>query len=69
VGRLVPRRRLETTLSDYDSELTANALDLSVSRLRKRLEGVESGVEIATVRGLGYLMRECLDDDDDGEAP
>lgn len=59
VGRLVPRRRLETTLSAYDSELTANALDLAVSRLRKRLDGVGSGVEIATVRGLGYLMREC----------
>lgn len=59
VGRLVPRRRLETTLSDYDSELTANALDLAVSRLRKRLDGIGSGVEIATVRGLGYLMREC----------
>jgi DNA-binding response OmpR family regulator len=63
VGRLVPRRRLETTLSDYDSELTTNALDLAVSRLRKRLEGCESRVEIATVRGLGYLMRECLEVD------
>lgn len=62
VGRLVPRRRLETTLSDYDSELTANALDLAVSRLRKRLEGETSGIEIVTVRGVGYLMRECLED-------
>ncbi|MBS1180920.1 MAG: putative two-component response regulator [Proteobacteria bacterium] len=69
VGRLVPRRRLETTLSDYDSELTANALDLAVSRLRKRLEGVASGVEIATVRGLGYLMRECLPDGSGEEMP
>jgi DNA-binding response OmpR family regulator len=69
VGRLVPRRRLETTLSDYDSELSANALDLAVSRLRKRLEGVASGVEIATVRGVGYLMRECLPDDFGGETP
>ena len=68
VGRLVPRRRLETTLSDYDSELSANALDLAVSRLRKRLEGVASGVEIATVRGLGYLMRES-DGEDAGQVP
>lgn len=68
VGRLVPRRRLETTLSDYDSELSANALDLAVSRLRKRLEGVASGVEIATVRGLGYLMRES-GGEDAGQVP
>jgi len=58
VGRLVPRRRLETTLSDYDAELSANALEVAVSRLRKRLESSDCGVEIATVRGLGYLMRE-----------
>jgi DNA-binding response OmpR family regulator len=69
VGRLVPRRRLETTLSDYDSELTANALDLAVSRLRKRFEGIASGVEIATVRGVGYLMRECTDDASDEMMP
>lgn len=69
VGRVVPRRRLETSLSDYDSELTANALDLAVSRLRKRLEGTSSGVEIATVRGLGYLMRECAADENVEAAP
>jgi DNA-binding response OmpR family regulator len=60
VGRLVPRRRLETTLSDFDAELSANALELAVSRLRKRLDGTDAGVEIATVRGLGYLLRETV---------
>ena len=69
VGRVVPRRLLETTLSDYDSELTANALDLAVSRLRKRLESVDCGIEIATVRGLGYLMRECHPEDSGQEVP
>ena len=56
-GRLVPRRRLETALSEYGGELTSNALDLAVSRLRKKLEAYPTGIEIATVRGLGYLMR------------
>lgn len=56
-GRVVPRRRLETALSEYGEELTSNALDLAVSRLRKKLEGYDTGVELATVRGLGYLLR------------
>jgi DNA-binding response OmpR family regulator len=57
-GRVVARRRLETALSEYGDEMTSNALDLAVSRLRKRLETQATGVEIATVRGLGYLLRE-----------
>jgi two-component system, OmpR family, response regulator len=56
-GRLVPRRRLETALSEYGDEMSSNALDLAVSRLRRKLETYPTGIEIATVRGLGYLMR------------
>lgn len=56
-GRVVAKRRLETTLSEYGDELSANALELAVSRLRKKLEGLDTGVEIVTIRGIGYLMR------------
>ncbi len=57
VGRVVPKRRLETALSEYGQELSSNALELAVSRVRKRLQSVETGVQIETVRGIGYLLR------------
>lgn len=57
VGRVVPKRRLETALSEYGQELSSNALELAVSRVRKRLQSAETGVQIETVRGIGYLLR------------
>jgi DNA-binding response OmpR family regulator len=33
-------------------------VEVYVHRLRKQLEGLDSGVEIHTVRGVGYLIRE-----------
>ncbi len=56
-GRVVPKRRLEAALSEWGEELSTNALELSVSRLRKRLEPFDTGIAIETVRGIGYLLR------------
>ncbi|MCA1404033.1 response regulator transcription factor [Ensifer sp. IC3342] len=57
VGRVVPKRRLETALSEYGQEISSNALELAVSRVRKRLQPLATGVQIETVRGIGYLLR------------
>ncbi|WP_334175115.1 response regulator transcription factor [Pseudoxanthobacter sp.] len=59
VDRVVLKRRLESALSDGDGFLSPNALELAVSRLRRRLEALPGGggVIIETVRGLGYMMR------------
>lgn len=56
-GRVVQKRRLEAALSEYGEELSSNGVELAVSRLRKRLEGLSTGVAIETVRGVGYLLR------------
>jgi DNA-binding response OmpR family regulator len=56
-GRVVPRRRLEAALSAFGDELSGNAIELAVSRLRRRLEPFDTGVAIETVRGIGYLLR------------
>ncbi len=53
---VVFRERLFQTLYADEDGATPNALDLLVSRLRKRLKG--SGCEIVTIRGLGYMLRE-----------
>ena len=53
-GRVVSKRTLSTKLSDLEDYLGDNALEAFISRLRKKLAG--SGVQIRTLRGLGYLL-------------
>ncbi|MEF2072988.1 response regulator transcription factor [Consotaella aegiceratis] len=55
--RVVPKRKLEHALSEYGDILSTNALELAMSRLRKKIEQVPAGVAIETVRGIGYLLR------------
>lgn len=57
-GLVVTRERLETALSRLDSETTGNAIELLVSRLRRKLAANECGVSIETVRGVGYMLRD-----------
>ena len=61
-GRVVTRERLMSRLSDVEDGGSDNALELLVSRLRRKIAG--AGVEVVTVRGVGYLMR--LSDDAQG---
>ncbi|MCB8836592.1 response regulator transcription factor [Aurantimonas sp. VKM B-3413] len=57
VDRVVSKRRLESALSEYEEILSTNALELAVSRLRKRFAEVPAGAVIETVRGIGYMLR------------
>ena len=58
-GRVVPRERLMARLSDMEDGGSDNALELLVSRLRRKIAG--SGVEVVTVRGVGYMARAADD--------
>ncbi len=57
-GQVVTRERLESSLSRLDNETTGNAIELLVSRLRRKLAAHDTGVSIETIRGVGYLLRE-----------
>ncbi|ODT80205.1 MAG: DNA-binding response regulator [Pelagibacterium sp. SCN 64-44] len=54
-GKVVAKERLMNQLFNFDESVSINALELHISRLRKKLDG--ANVEIGTVRGVGYLMR------------
>lgn len=54
-GSIAPRETLESRLFGF-GEVGSNALEVYVSRLRKRLKG--SGLSIRTFRGLGYRLEE-----------
>jgi two-component system OmpR family response regulator len=53
-GRVVSRETIAETLYGVGSEIEPNAVDLVISRLRRKLRG--SGVEIRTARGVGYML-------------
>lgn len=55
-GTVVPKTRLAAAVFAYDDAVSPNALEVYVARLRRKLEN--SGLEILTVRGLGYLLRQ-----------
>jgi two-component system, OmpR family, response regulator TctD len=61
-GRVVTRERLMSRLFDLEDGGSENALELLVSRLRRKIAG--AGVEIVTVRGVGYLARDAGNDRD-----
>ncbi|WP_298426020.1 response regulator transcription factor [Rhodoblastus sp.] len=61
VGRAVPKRKLEHALSEFGDDISTNAVELAVSRLRKKLTGIEPGASLETIRGLGYLLSEMKD--------
>ncbi|HYP68211.1 MAG TPA: response regulator transcription factor [Thiobacillaceae bacterium] len=57
LGRVVSKEQLAEHLSQ-DEEIGENAVEVYVHRLRKKLEAV--GIEIRTLRGLGYLLEKDL---------
>ena len=55
-GKVVPKSYIEDQLFGMTSEVGKSAVEVSVYRLRKRLEIMGAKVEIHTVRGLGYML-------------
>jgi two-component system response regulator TctD len=53
-GKLMSRSRLAAQVFDHDTEVSPNALEVHVGRLRRKLQ--PDGPEINTVRGLGYIL-------------
>lgn len=55
--RVIVRDLLEERLYGFDEAVTPNALEASVSRLRRALEEAGSGLVLETRRGIGYRLR------------
>jgi two-component system response regulator TctD len=54
-GSTVTKASLSDSVFGFDDVADPSAIEIYVHRLRKKLEG--SSVQIATLRGLGYLLR------------
>jgi two-component system, OmpR family, response regulator len=53
-GRLVSKDQLVERLCEWGEEVSTNAIEVYIHRLRKKIE--QGPVRIATVRGLGYCL-------------
>lgn len=58
-SRLVSKEQIVEHLCGWGEEVSHNAIEVYVHRLRKKLEG--GNVRIATVRGLGYSLQRSTD--------
>ncbi len=58
-GRVVKKEHLIEKIYNWDKAIGQNAVEVCVHRLRKKLE--PSGINIRTVRGLGYLLDKHVD--------
>ena len=54
-GHIVSKNKLMSTIADWSEDLTLNAVEVYVSRLRAKLGGA---AVISTVRGMGYRIDE-----------
>ncbi|QBF33462.1 response regulator transcription factor [Thalassococcus sp. S3] len=55
-GRVAARRVLEEAVYGFDDEVSPNAIEASVSRLRRTLAAAGSSATIVTVRGIGWML-------------
>lgn len=56
VEKIVSKESIIQAMSSWGEELSLNAIEVYVSRLRAKLE--PAGVHIRTVRGFGYMLEE-----------
>ncbi|MEM7775020.1 MAG: response regulator transcription factor [Pseudomonadota bacterium] len=54
LGHVVSKEQLIACLAGFEEDLSAAAIELYISRLRKRLS--QADLKIRTLRGLGYLL-------------
>ena len=61
-GRLVAKDQLVDQLCSWGEEVSNNAIEVYIHRLRKKLEPGDA--RITTVRGLGYCLEKPADSTD-----
>ena len=53
-GTAVPKARIISTMSSWESNFSANSVEIYILKLRRKL--TEAGVNIVTLRGVGYAL-------------
>jgi two-component system, OmpR family, response regulator len=53
-GRVISKEQFVEHLCGFDDDVTENAIEVYVHRLRRKLDPI--GIHVQTVRGLGYFL-------------
>ena len=61
IGQVVSRENLETSLYAMDKDVTPNAIEASVSRLRRILKKEKAELTLHTSHGIGYALIQTKD--------
>jgi DNA-binding response OmpR family regulator len=59
-GEVVSRNSLENGLYGLRRNVSANTVEVLISRLRRRLGAIDAGCAIHTLHGIGYLLKEQM---------
>jgi two-component system response regulator TctD len=57
-GRVVTKALIEGEVFGFGGEISSNAVEVYMHRLRKQLAESAANIEIHTVRGVGYILEE-----------
>jgi two-component system OmpR family response regulator len=60
IDAIVSKEKIASAVASWDEHISANAIEVHISRLRAKLE--PSGIRIRTVRGLGYIVEPWSDE-------
>lgn len=60
-GKVVSKQQIMESLYDWNADANPSAVEVFVSRLRRKLDEARAGVSIRVLRGLGYRL-EAADD-------
>ena len=55
-GRIVSKENIFSSIYDLESDASTSAIEVYVSRVRKKLDAAGAGVGIRVLRGLGYRL-------------
>jgi DNA-binding response OmpR family regulator len=58
LGRVVPKEVIGESIYCFDEDVSANSIEVHISRLRKRLDKAGASITVHTIRGVGYLLSE-----------
>jgi two-component system OmpR family response regulator len=57
---VLSKERIVAAVCTWDQDMSVNAVEVYISRLRTKLE--PAGIRIRTVRGLGYMLEDLSHD-------